>query len=353
MENKKTPEMWFQKLKEPYRSEAIAGINKNVTGFKEYPESLEDALFHCLYWNKTCNPTRNDWDVIYNSIIAGETPYLEPETLTPEQKNSSSFIDIESVQKRSKEMFEKTLKEFNSLKPEQMESGKWYVVETAYLWIIKFDKIKDDRIYGFKGINFKGSFIDNEWNNFIEKIQSIRPATNEEVLKYFPDEKFEPIELKPKETDWKAKYNELKNMYLNLSLINDEFTEIYNELNAKFDALADKYTKLEAYNDELTERINKFEMEETEQQVTFRRKHEDLLEAYDILNKQYDELKAKYDQLEPKGEKVYFYTTDLQGWDVHFEFTDSLEKALNFATSETEVFEAIKLGKKKSVLVSE
>ena len=48
----------------------------------------------------------------------------------------------------------------------------------------------------------------------ISNIKSIRLATKEEVLKYFPDEVFEPIELRPEEPiDWEAKYNELKAKY--------------------------------------------------------------------------------------------------------------------------------------------
>ena len=86
MENtqQKTPEQWFQMLKEPYRSEAIKGINKEVQYFKEYPESLLDALYFSLHWGKPFETTCNDWDVIYNSIKAGETTYLEHETVTPE-----------------------------------------------------------------------------------------------------------------------------------------------------------------------------------------------------------------------------------------------------------------------------
>lgn len=85
MENtQKTPEQWFQLLREPYRSEAIKGINKEVQYFKEYPESLLDALYFSLHWGKPFETTCNDWDVIYNSIKAGEKTYLEHETVTPE-----------------------------------------------------------------------------------------------------------------------------------------------------------------------------------------------------------------------------------------------------------------------------
>jgi len=86
------------------------------------------------------------------------------------------------------------------VEPEQMESGKWYVIETVYLWLIKFKNINNQDVNVFKSISIcTDSVVKYKYEDFcqckIQHIKSIRPATKEEVLKYFPDEKFENVSL--------------------------------------------------------------------------------------------------------------------------------------------------------------
>lgn len=84
------------------------------------------------------------------------------------------------------------------VEPEQMESGKWYVIETVYLWLIKFKNITNQNVSVYKSICID-SLVKYKYDDFnqckIQHIKSIRHATNEEVLKYFPDEKFENVSL--------------------------------------------------------------------------------------------------------------------------------------------------------------
>lgn len=61
----------------------------------------------------------------------------------------------------------------------------------------------------------------------------------------------------------------------------------------------------------------------------------------------YNELKAKYDQLEQKGEKVYFCNTH-KGYQI-----GGLDWAIKNSREQEPIYEAVKLGKKKSVLVKE
>lgn len=165
---------------------------------------------------------------------------------------------------------ENTQEQNKTLKPEQMESGKWYVVDD---FLIKFEKIEDERIYRYKSFDLECKLnFSNIRDGFlcIKNHSKIRHATKEEVLKYFPDEVFEPIELRPEEpTDWEAKYNELK---------------------------------------------------------------------------------AKFDQLEPKGEKVYFYFNEKE---LLWLACTNKEFAIEFSKNNHPIYEAICIGKKKSVLVNE
>jgi hypothetical protein len=151
----KTPEQWFQQLKEPYRSEAINNLSKKMNCYIEFPDSLIQAL-NCSFAFADSNEGNNYWWEILRSIKAGETTYLETET---------------------------------ELKPQDMISGEWYVINATFEHLFKFDKIEDDFIknfeiytYGVKVKNFSKKVCD------LYSVQSIRPATLEEVLEHFPDE---------------------------------------------------------------------------------------------------------------------------------------------------------------------
>lgn len=287
-----------------------------------------------------------------------------------------------------------------TLKPEQMESGKWYVVKIAgYEWLLKFESYKSD--FGPRTFSTKRFCLDDgfDWTNkgnyMGGDIESIRPATKEEVLKYFPDEKFvnvslinevnnsqvteqqnqiesEKVELRPEElvsgevytTDdchgrkWTFSFDRKENSHLhyfkmlfqkgmdrysNSWLLHVESDKLYHatpeekalllgeekkpievklkitewdlrdaknqaaEWKAKFEELKDKYTKLESYNDELTEKINQTENQNNR-------------------------------------EKVYFCNTH-KGYQI-----GGLEWAIKNSREQESIYEAVCIGKKKSVL---
>jgi hypothetical protein len=151
----KTPIEWFQQLKEPYRSEAINNLSKKMSCYIEYPDSLIQAL-NCSFAFADSNEGNNYWWEILRSIKAGKTTYLETE-----------------------------------LKPQDMISGEWYVIESVYNWIIKFKEIIGSHVYVYnsKSLNSKVESIYGESNHCNKNnITLIRPATRKEVLEHFPDE---------------------------------------------------------------------------------------------------------------------------------------------------------------------
>lgn len=118
----------------------------------------------------------------------------------------------------------------------------------------------------------------------------------------------------------------------------------------------------EVNNTQVTEQQNQIESEKVE--TDWKAKFEELQKRYEVLVTEahkldvlsgemcdkYTELKAKYDQLEPKGEKLYFYfDNDLE----RNLITSNLEDAVSNSKENQAIYEAICIGKKKSVLVSE
>ena len=130
---------------------------------------------------------------------------------------------------------ENTQEQTETLKPEQMESGKWYVVDD---FLIKFEKIEEERIYRYKSFDLECKLnFSNIRDGFlcIKNHSKIRYATKEEVLKYFPDEVFEP-----EQTDWKAKYNELKAKYDQLEPKGEKVYFYFNEKVCEWEIEQDK-----------------------------------------------------------------------------------------------------------------
>lgn len=82
----------------------------------------------------------------------------------------------------------------NEIKAEEMINSTWYVVEIKYKWLINFSNIEMNMIYCNKFICFDKNKSKSEVFRplgDIRHVTSIRLATKEEVLKYFPDEQFE------------------------------------------------------------------------------------------------------------------------------------------------------------------
>lgn len=138
------------------------------------------------------------------------------------------------------------------------------------------------------------------------------------------------------EVDWKAKFEESeksikywKQKFEEEDKEGEELAKRYNELNAKFDALADSHSRLEFYDQVTKEQSNLIE--------TLR-----------------SELKEKESK-----EKVYFYRDiDLGEWNKISKgemvaLDIDINKVIANAREGSEVFEAVKIGVKKSVLVNE
>ena len=287
MENttqEKKPAEWFKQLKEPYRSDAIAAIDKNFYLYEEYPESLKMALNNSINFVK-----HRKFIKVFDSIVKGETTYLEPELIG----------------------------NTDNLKPEQMESGKWYVIETVYLWLIKFKNITNQNVSVYKSICID-SLVKYKYEDFnqckIQHIKSIRHATNDEVLKYFDDEKFE-----------------------NVSLIN------------------------EGNNTQVTEQQNQIEPEKVE--VDWKAKFEELQKRYEVLVTEAHKLDIlsgeicdKYTELKQQvesgnnEEKVYFYLDKERN---HWRLNIDKQIAIDDSENHKEIYESVKIGVKKSILVNE
>ncbi len=182
----KTPIEWFQQLKEPYRSEAIA-LN-NIT---KPCESLQSAISG-INWERSPQGYEY-WKDIYNSIAADVTEYLDIN-----EKQKEIIKSIYSIAFNSK-------KTETELKPQDMISGEWYVLKTnIFEFILKFNKIEDDYLYDFKCVRLddKEKYQDSNYLCDLDKIKSIRKATREEVLEHFPDE----FKDEKKEVETEEKY---------------------------------------------------------------------------------------------------------------------------------------------------
>ena len=327
MENtqkQKTPEQWFQALKEPYRSEAIANIVDNRPVL-----SLNSALECQNAWKLTPQGFEY-WNKIAVSIKAGETNYLEPETL----------------------------------KPEQMESGKWYVIETNFRYLAQFDKIEDNAVVVLKYYYYgDGGKIKSYARlcNF-EVIKSIRPATKDEVLKYFPDEVFEPIELRSEDLVscevYKnvVKYNDGDICYYIYKFIslNGDDAKYSKMINYKGDVFYNDTVCLKSnvenieekkiYHATPEEKALLLGEEETDWEAKYKELENVVYEQSKLIKRLQNELQ------EPKGEKVYFFA-DIEE-KIWGKVTDKLV-AIEFSRDNYEIYEAVCIGKKKSVLVNE
>lgn len=77
-----------------------------------------------------------------------------------------------------------------SIKPEDMVSGEWYVTEGAWNWLFNFNKISVNFIYYYACVDLMSGEIDYDVNLSLnmDAFHTYRKATQEEILKYFPNE---------------------------------------------------------------------------------------------------------------------------------------------------------------------
>jgi hypothetical protein len=209
----KTPEQWFQQLKEPYRSEAIANIDKSRKWYVVSPENIQEAIVSSFEWLNTTQG-HSYWEKLHDSIQAGETTYLETET---------------------------------ELKPQDMISGEWYVVEVGTnKFLINFKAI----------INANVQFHRNAWNYsanglcgayyllYTQQIKSIRKATREEVLEHFPDE-FQEENKEIHYSIYESLFNLMKQEH-DVDLLPSEMEEIINVCEKILEARKDENKEVES-----------------------------------------------------------------------------------------------------------
>lgn len=81
-----------------------------------------------------------------------------------------------------------------TIKPEDMKAGEWYVNFSKYnpTFLFKFKALEfsedDIIIHYFLMANENGSLFSNNWMDLLCDIDYIRKATQQEILKYFPNE---------------------------------------------------------------------------------------------------------------------------------------------------------------------
>lgn len=242
---------------------------------------------------------------------------------------------------------ENTQKTPETLKPEQMESGKWYVVTTKLgNYITQFDRMNDNLVIEIQGYSkVSDSINSSKCLCKIGEVKSIRHATKEEVLKYFPDEVFEPTELRLEDLV-------SGNVY---TLVNTEYDRRFTFIHKHYDSDSANpilYTKMYAhhlkefhYNSCFSLRLIKISHATPEEKKLLLGEEEPT-----DWEAKYNELKAKYDQLEPKGEKVYFYFNEKE---LLWLACTNEEFAIEFSKNNHPIYEAVCIGKKKSVLVNE
>jgi hypothetical protein len=104
------------------------------------------------------------------------------------------------------------------IKIEDLIKGQWYIIESnsSFTYLIKFDKIDNNSIYVLNGYNYKYNDKTRDCLCQLSRVYNITKATKEEVLKYFPDEKFEDNFILPKY--W---YVEIPNDLENKTLLNN------------------------------------------------------------------------------------------------------------------------------------
>jgi hypothetical protein len=126
----------------------------------------------------------------YIGINMGSHPKCWNGTVYPIENQ----VDLDNLDRKnwivcSKEEYDKQqLKEQIA----NLKHGEWYNIKALnYDFIIKFDKIHFHQLYCIKGVNITTKYnypAPDRILTGIDNIKSITPATNEEVVRYLPDE---------------------------------------------------------------------------------------------------------------------------------------------------------------------
>lgn len=139
-------------------------------------------------------------DIIFNGCKI-------PSAILKAQFNTTILLaKLEQSQEHAKSMFTRPevigdmIHEPENIKPEDMVKGEWYSVKyDLFDWLVKFDCIKLDSLNVIKAYSYRSDSI-SDYVGPLTFLQqninlSIRKATREEVLKYFPNEFNQPNEI--------------------------------------------------------------------------------------------------------------------------------------------------------------
>jgi hypothetical protein len=113
------------------------------------------------------------------------------------------------------------------IKKEDLVKGEWYLIQSYENWLIKFDKIENNQFCVLNCCTPNDGYIHEinygEFDN--NKVIVLYKATKKEVLKYYPNEKFEDEFILPK--NW---YVEVPNDLENKILLNNwKIKQKYND----------------------------------------------------------------------------------------------------------------------------
>ena len=170
MENtQKTPEQWFQMLKEPYRSQAIANLVDNRPVL-----SLNSAL-ECQNAWKLTQQGFEYWNKIAVSIKAGETTYFEPEKSEPIELHPEEPTDWKAMYNELKSNYELAKNDIEIEKDlrEQWHNHYFKLKEEYNELKAKYDQLepKGEKVYFYMDDNigikcgYLQTALDNSKNN--------------------------------------------------------------------------------------------------------------------------------------------------------------------------------------------
>ena len=139
----------------------------------------------------TCDQMRKQIEIQSRTIELLGQYIVEPESLHPSNafRTESNNSDLPPACLDGKRV--------NYIKPEDMVKGEWYIGETIEKndWLFKFAEILNANVYYYKcadldfssGVNV-GIIHHKAGLCKIKQIKNLRPATQDEILKYFPEE---------------------------------------------------------------------------------------------------------------------------------------------------------------------
>ena len=239
---------------------------------------------------------------------------------TPEEKKlllGEEQTDLEYWKKRAESAtkgLEGLQKDYNELDEKYNQSEKDYykVHQESVELLVKYNELNSK--YD------KQLEVDFELSAFYDNLQ----ITYSDLMGKYEELNNENEFLRSDSVRISENFNTLQSRYETLVNEANKLDCLSGEMCDKYTKLKDNYEKLSAYNDELTNVIN---------------------EQSNIITTLRNEIKEKESK-----EKVYFYFSNDTDQYMH---RNTIDKALVLSCDDMDIYEAVKIGYKKSVLVSE